>query len=195
MRHSFALALLITCGLHAGETAPDPAAIQAAMQQMTTPVAEHAALAKTVGDWDVQSSMWMAPGAPPEVSKATATFAALLGGRWIRQDYQGSMMGQPYVGVGMSGYDTVAKEYVATWFDGFSTAPSHMTGASKDGGATITYLSEMKHCPMTGGPLSMRSVLSNESADRMVFTMFNTPKGGTEQKSMELIYTRRKVAK
>jgi hypothetical protein len=188
-----ALALLITCSMHAADSAPDPAAVQAAMDLMSKTGPEHAILAKAVGEWDVQSTMWMAPGAPPTVSKASATFTSVLDGRWIRQDFQGEMMGRPYVGQGMNGYDTLEKQYVTTWYDNISTPFTAMTGSSPDGGKTITYTSEMKHCPMTGGPIAMRHVLAWESADRMVYTMFSTPRGGSEQKGMELVYTRKKA--
>jgi len=191
MRHSFILAILFACGLHGAEPAPDPAAVKAAMEQMRKTGPEHAALAQMVGIWDVKASMWMTPDAPPEVTPATATCTSLFGGKWIRQEYQGVMMGQPFSGIGMNGYDTVAKRYVSTWCDNFSTMMTTMSGSSTDGGKTITYTSELAHCPMTGGPVAYRYVLVHESPMRMVFTMFQTPKGGVEQKSMELIYSRR----
>ncbi len=191
MRSNLLLPLLVVCSLGAAEPACDPVAMQAAMEQMTKTGAEHAALARAVGTWDVQSSMWMAPGAPPVVSKASATFSQILGGKWLRQDYQGDMMGQPYVGQSTIGYDTMTKQYVATWIDGFSTGMMVMAGKSSDGGKTITWTSEMPFCPMTGGPIAMRYVEAWASADHMTFTMFQTPKGGTESKSMELVYSRR----
>ncbi len=197
MRHTLTIAfLLTTCiGIQAADSAPDPAKMQAAMELMSKTGAEHVGLNKAVGQWDVQSTMWMAPGAPPMVSKATATFSTHLGGKWIRQDYQGEMMGTPYLGQGMNGYDTVEKRYVSTWCDSFSTMITLMTGESSDGGKTITYHSEMKHCPMTGGPIKHRYVWVYESADRMLFTMFETPAGGSEHKGMELLYTRAKSVK
>jgi hypothetical protein len=180
---------LFATGVAAAEPAHDPASIQAAMEQMSKTGPEHAALARMVGSWKVQSSMWMAPGAPPEVSQGTATITALFGGKWFRQEYQGSMMGHPYNGVGMSGYDTVEKQYVSTWCDSFSTMLTTMTGTSTDGGTTVTYTSEIKHCPMTGGPVTTRSVCAQDGADRMTFTMFQNF-GSGEVKAMELIYTR-----
>jgi hypothetical protein len=191
MHRLLTLALLVACGLPAADTSPDPA-VQAAMEKMSTLVPEHAALARAVGDWDVQSTVWMGPGAPPMVFSDSASFSATLNGRWIRQDYRGERMGKPYAGVGLSGFDTIEKAYVSTWYDNFSTAAMPSTGTSGDGGKTITYTSEVKFCPMTGGPATARSVLTCESAERMVFTMYNTPKGGTEMKAMELVYTRKK---
>jgi hypothetical protein len=192
MRHLLLIALLATSAAFAAEGAPDPAAMAAAMAKMSTTGAEHAALAKAVGEWDVKSTMWM-PGAPAMTFDDHATFTVVLGGKWIRQDYAGVRMDKPYTGLGLSGYDTIAQRYVASWHDDFSTASMELTGTSGDGGKTITYASEMPFCPMTGGPLAVRQVLTFDSADRMTFTMFNTPKGGTEAKAMELVYTRAKA--
>ena len=99
--------------------------------------------------------------------------------------------GRPFAGLGLCGYDTIAKAWLMNWYDNFSTTTMPLTGTSSDGGRTITYTGHMDYCPQTGGPLSTRAVWSTESNERMVFTMFNTPKGGSEQKAMELVYTRR----
>ncbi len=195
MRYALILTVLATCMVYGAEPVPDAAAMQAAMQKMSTTGVEHAALAKAVGEWDVQSSMWMAPAAPAMSSKGTATFTLVLEGKWLRQEFKGEMMNKPYMGIGLSGYDALSKVYVATWFDNFSTGMQPMTGTSTDNGKTITYTSEMPLCPMTGGSVNMRSVLVADSADKMTFTMYSTPKGQSEHKSMELIYTRKNLAK
>ncbi|HYE07146.1 MAG TPA: DUF1579 domain-containing protein [Planctomycetota bacterium] len=164
--------------------------IEKAIAVMTTTGAEHEALKRWIGEWTVESTMYMAPGAPPMISKGTATFSAMLDGRWVRQDYQGDMMGQAFIGFGLSGYDTLEKKYVATWCDSFSTSMAHMVGESDDGGKTITYRNRVEHCPMTGGPLDMRTVVALESADKLICTSHHTPEGGTEALAMELVYTR-----
>jgi hypothetical protein len=176
----------------AGNPPAADAAMQAAMQKMSTTGAEHAALAKDAGEWDVQESMWMAPGTPPQTSSGHATIAPTLDGKWFRQDYRGEMMGKPFTGLGLNGFDTIQKKYVSVWIDSFSTGLMTMTGTSEDGGKTITYTSRMEYCPMTNGPMTTRSVIAHESADRMTMTMFNTPEGKSEEKAMELVYTRAK---
>lgn len=188
------LALCASCApLVGGEAAPpDPAKMQAAMEAMSKTGPEHATLKKMVGTWTTESTMFM-PGAPPQKSAGTATVAETLDGKWIRQDVQGTMMGGPFSGLLVSGYDTVQKKYVAVWFDSFSTGLSHMTGESTDGGATITYRSRMDHCPMTGGPLDQRSVVRRVSDERVVMEFFHTPQGGSEMKAMEIVYTRAKA--
>ncbi|MBA2479202.1 MAG: DUF1579 domain-containing protein [Planctomycetes bacterium] len=188
------IALLIICApAFAGDApAPDPKAMQEAMQKMGTIGAEHAAMAKDIGEWETQETMWMAPGAPPMTSKGSSTIASTLDGKWFRQDYRGEMMGQPFTGLGLNGYDTLQKKYVSVWTDSFSTGLCTMTGTSEDGGKTVSYTGRLEHCPMTGGPLDMRSIITHESADRFTMTMFHAPEGQPEVKAMEMIYTRKK---
>ena len=42
-------------------------------------------LAKMAGKWKLQVSSWMAPGAPPMKSEATAEFTSIMGGRFLQQ--------------------------------------------------------------------------------------------------------------
>lgn len=193
MRYAFLLTCLCTAGLYAADPAPtpDPAAMQAAMEAMSKTGPEHAGLMRMAGTWDVQSTMWMAPDAPPMVSQGVATFTAELDGKWLEQDYEIDMMGKPYVGKGMSGYDTMEKRYVATWYDTFRTGMTVMTGSSDDNGKTITYTSVLEQCPMTGGPVATRYVHAWVSDNEMTFTMYQAFGDAPEAKSMALVYTRR----
>lgn len=199
MRHLIAavVPLLVACATAApsAETAPDPAAIEQGMRQMSTTGAEHAALKRSVGEWTVATRMWMDPGAEPIAGKGTATVSEMLGGKWLRQDYHGDMMGTPFDGQLISGYDTIAKRYVAVWVDSFSTAMGCMTGESNDGGKTITYRQHLELSPMTGGPVDFRYVITVQSDDQHTMEHYVHPQGGAEVKAMELVYTRVKPAK
>jgi len=63
--------------------------------QAATPGPEHQRLAKLAGKWKLQVTSWMAPGAPPQKSEATAEFKTILGGRYLHQEVKGNMMDQP----------------------------------------------------------------------------------------------------
>jgi hypothetical protein len=136
--------------------ATDPAAMQKAMDLMSKTGPEHLALRRMVGEWVVAETMWMGPGGAAMSANGKATISEVLGGKWFRQDYQGQMMGQPFTGVLISGYDSVEKQYVATWVDSMSTVMGVLKGESPDGGKSITYTSRMEHCPMNNGTLDTR---------------------------------------
>jgi len=78
--------------------------------QYSTPGAEHKALEQFVGTWDTSVKMWMAPGAQPQESTGTAENKMTLGGRFLEQHYEGTMMGQPFTGMGYTGYDLYKKD-------------------------------------------------------------------------------------
>lgn len=187
MRYALIFACVLTCNAYAAD--------ESAMEQMSKTGAEHAALAKLVGTWDVQATMYMDPTAPPMVSAATAAFTMIHDGKWLSMDYRGEWMNQPFTGTWTLGYDTIAKRYVDSWIDSSSTQMGTSSGTSTDGGKTITFITKKDYCPMTGGPVTERYVFIIESADRMLFNAFKTAEGGSEQKSMELVYTRKKAAK
>ena len=73
-------------------------------------------LRKDVGTWDATVEMFMAPGAPPEVSKGTE-IVTMMGGFWQLTEFKSEMMGQPFEGRGATGYDPAKKKYVGTWVD------------------------------------------------------------------------------
>ncbi len=83
----------------------------------------HQRLARMAGDWDMTTKAWMAPGQPPTESKGTVTNTMLLGGRVLQSQQRGVMMGQPFEGVGLTGYDNVTGRHWTTWLDNMSTGP------------------------------------------------------------------------
>ncbi|MFN2383465.1 MAG: DUF1579 family protein, partial [Gemmatimonadota bacterium] len=75
----------------------DPAVMQKWMAY-ATPGDAHKHLAEMAGDWTYTSQMWMAPGAPPVASSGTASYAMVMDGRYLMENYEGSMMGMPFRG-------------------------------------------------------------------------------------------------
>jgi hypothetical protein len=101
-----ALAALAVCLLAPAVPAP------AQMPPMPQPGPEHEMLKKDVGTWDATVEFFMAPGAPPAVSKGTET-VTMLGGFWQVNDFKSEMMGMPFEGRGATGYDPATKTMTA----------------------------------------------------------------------------------
>lgn len=142
------------------------------------------------GTWDAEVSMWMAPGQPPTKSMGTTVNKAILGGRWIEQSFTGTSMGQPFQGVGYSGYDNMKKKYVSTWMDNMSTAQMVSEGTFDAAGKVMTSTSTNLD-PMTGKPTQTKSVMRIVDNDHHVFEMWETH-GGKEAKTLEIHYRRKK---
>ena len=70
-------------------------------QEAMTPGEAHKALEQLAGEWDAVTRMWVeGPQKPPMETTGTSSSAMQLGGRFLRQDFTGQMMGMPFTGLG-----------------------------------------------------------------------------------------------
>jgi hypothetical protein len=82
--------------------------MQTMMQVYTkvgTPGAPHKLLARLAGNWTTRTKSWMDPNEPPMESTGTCQQKMLFDGRYLHQEYAGDMMGSPFAGVNLIGYD------------------------------------------------------------------------------------------
>lgn len=186
-----ATALLGAC-LVAGPAAADQkkeAAAPPPDMPMAKPGPEHALLARDVGTWDATVEMRMAPGDKPQASKGLEQ-SRLLGGLWLITDFKSEIMGQPFEGRGVLGYDPGKKKYVGTWVDSMSLSISP-SEASYD--ATTRTLSGWMEGPdMSGKIVRSRETTVWKNDDTRVFTIYSTTPDGVEFPGLQITYTRRK---
>lgn len=172
----------------AREMTPEEKAMMAAWEKAVTPGPQHAQLAASAGTWDVASTWWTQPGAPPEQTTGTAERSMILGGRVLVEKFKGSMMGQPFEGMGTTGYDNVSRKWWGTWMDTMGTGM--MTTAGTCEGARCEFVGTFND-PMTGGPQTMR-IVAEHGAERETTVLYGHGPDGKEAKLGELVYTRRK---
>lgn len=158
----------------------------AQMPPMPEPGPEHEMLKKDVGTWDATVEMFMAPGAPPSVSKGTEV-VTMLGGFWQITEFKSEMMGQPFEGRGATGYDPAQKKFVGTWVD--SMTPAYYTLEGTYDAAKKTMTAFMEGPDPSGQVVKTKSVTEWTDADTRVFTMY-APDG--QSVSMRITYKRRK---
>ncbi|MEL7024970.1 MAG: DUF1579 family protein [Pseudomonadota bacterium] len=187
-----ALATLAIAGHHETDEAamamPSEADIMAAMSAASTPGAPHKKLADSVGTFNAEMMMYMGPGAEPEAMQMTVERHLELGGRVLVENWKGSAMGQPFEGVGRTGYDNVTGKYWTTWNDTFSTGVLTMEGqwdAEIDG---IVWTGEAVN-PMTKQTYTSRSVATYPSEDTEEMKMYENH-GEGEYLSMTFKLTR-----
>lgn len=87
----------------------DPQAMIEMYQKLATPGEPHKQLASLAGSWTTKTKEWMEPGKPPTEAAGSVEMKMLLDGRFLQQDFTGEMMGQPYTGMGITGYDNLHK--------------------------------------------------------------------------------------
>lgn len=95
---------------------------EADYMKLIQPGEHHKHLDAYAGTWNVELKMYQAPGAEPMVSNATSTFEWILQGHYMTEKLEGDMMGMPFQGMSLFGYDNFRKEHVSLWVDNFSTA-------------------------------------------------------------------------
>ena len=161
----------------------------AGAQEMPKPAPEHGLLASDVGTWDATVEMWMEPGKPPAVSKAVEK-VSMLGGFWQVQEFEGTMMGGPFTGRGLTGWDAQKKKYVWAWVD--SSSPGLSNGEGTYDARTKTLTGTMSGPGPDGTMQTINETIVWKSADERVFTMSSPGPGGKDVPVMRITYTRRK---
>lgn len=101
-------------------------------------------------------------------------------GRWL-------VLRTPVPGLGITGYDKVKKKYVGIWIDTMSTSMMHTEGEFNEAANTLTEIGET-NSPM--GEMRMKMVCKHENKDKFLFTMYRLMPDGSENKMMEIVYTR-----
>ncbi|HEY6064553.1 MAG TPA: DUF1579 domain-containing protein [Thermoanaerobaculia bacterium] len=168
----------------------DEKAMMEMMAKYSTPGAEHKKLEAMVGTWDTTAKMWMDPSAPPQESKGVAENKMVLGGRFLEQNFEGTMMGQPFTGLGHTGYDLYKKHYVSTWMDSMGTMIMSATG-NADASGKLTMTGTMDDY-MTGKKMNFKETVTTVDPDHQLFEMWMPDQHGKMFKTLEIHYMRRK---
>jgi hypothetical protein len=150
----------------------------------------HDHLKNFVGEWEVTTKGWMSPGTDPTVSQGLIKGALILGGRFLKMEFKGTMFGQPFEGFQITGYDNLKKKYVTFWIDSTSTAFYLLSGI-RDEATNVTRASGVWPEPMTGGTMKVRDVTELVSRDEFRYEMFMTGPDGKEFKTLEYVATRK----
>ena len=170
----------------------DSATAMKTMMEVGTPGEQHAMLAKANGKWTAETTMWTSPDAPPMTAKGAAENKMVMGGRYQQTSFKGDMMGMPYEGSGITGYDKAKKVWFTTWMDNMSTTVMNMEGAWDDATKSINFKGKML-CPANGKECEMREVYKIVDDNTHVMEMYGPDmKTGKEYKNMEIKYTRGK---
>lgn len=173
----------------APQMTPETQAMMEAFQKAGTPGAEHQKLASLAGTYDLTIKGWHTPGGEPTTDSGTATRKMVLGDRVMVEDVTSQMMGQPFNGHGMHGFDNTTGKYWATWNDNMSTGLMVSEGTC-DAKLTCTYTGSYQD-PVTKKPQTTRMTTRWTDANTEVFEMYGPGPDGKETKMMEITYKKR----
>jgi hypothetical protein len=99
------------------------------------------------------------------------------------------MLGQPYTGMHLYGYNNATGKYEATWIYTGSTATMTLTGTSKDDGRTIEYPASIDR---KGTKMTLYVVLKHVDDDKFTVELYAKNKDGSKGPTLETTYTRKK---
>lgn len=171
-----------------GEPAFSPAEM-AAWQKAATPGPHHQHYAEMAGTWKAAAKMWMKPGTEPMLSEMKAVCEVLMDGRYIVEKIEGTMMGMPFQGMSIAGYDNVKGKHTLVWIDNMGTGTIYSEGDCSDNCAVETQVYTYKD-PMTMKDTKVKMVSRKIDANKHVLESFTVGDDGTEFKNMEITYTR-----
>jgi len=169
----------------------DEAAVMAAYEKAMTPAAPHARLAEMAGEWQLDIKFWMQPGAEPMLSTATSTRKMIMGGRYLTDHVEGDAMGQPFTGMGLTGYNNVQERFEATWVDNMGTMifTSHGEWIEEEN-ALVMHGSYVD--PATGKKKKVKTISRIEGPGKEIFEWYEKSEGDEEAlKTMEIVSIRK----
>lgn len=159
-------------------------------QTYMTPGDVHKMIAKYDGKWNEDVTFWMQPGAAPNTSKATCVNQMILGGRYQQSTVTGNMMGAPFEGFSLLGYDNAKKTFTSTWMDNFGTGTATLQGTWDDATKTITFTGK-EYDPMTGKDMDVKETMQFIDDNTQKIQMYMLA-NGIETKTMEINLARAK---
>jgi hypothetical protein len=166
----------------------DMQAMMEIYKKVGTPGEPHKLLAKLEGSWTTRTRGWEG-GKQVMESTGTCEQRLVLDGHYLRQEYTGDMMGQPFTGINFLGYNNHTKKYESVWLDSMSTAIYFFVGKGSADGRTITQ--DCIYVDPVRGPAVWRSVTRIRDDNTLEFEMYITPKGGKKEKMMEMTVARK----
>ena len=170
---------------------PDTAAMNKAWMEFATPGPMHKWMEKTNGTWEAEVSQWMSADAPPMKAKATNVQSSVLGGRYVTAKFTGNMMGQPFEGMSVMGYDNAKKMFTSTWVDNMGTGIVHMTGTYDEATKTLMMKGHQTDF-MTGKDSDISEEMKMIDDNTYTMTMRGAGLDGKEMKFMEGTFKKKK---
>lgn len=162
--------------------------LQKEIARYATPDEHHKALQPLVGSWNTRAKLWLG-GPKPEQVTGHAEVKSILGGRFVEEHYDTVILGKPFAGQGVLGYDTRAKKYVATWIDTWGTWITVEAGGADATLKKLTLTAE-DYDVATGKTRPLKFVYDLDGNDHHVMRVYETIEG-KETLTMEIDYRRK----
>lgn len=159
-------------------------------QAYSTPGKSHGYLAAKEGTWEGVVKHWYKPGGEAVVSKALATNTMILGGRYLKTEHSGELMGMPINGVNIQCYDNYKKEFATLWIDDMGTG-FYLTHGNLDASGNVLTEEGLWDDFLTGKKVKIKTVSTPVSANSFRFETYAEGPDGQYYRSMEIVYKKK----
>ena len=163
------------------------------LEALAVPSEPHELLATTVGTWDVRIRIWSDPdpeAEPASETQGTAVGRWILGERFVETAYEGEVLGRPFEGLKIEGFDKAEEQYVSTWRDNLGTYTLVFKGTCEDSCVERTMTASFLD-PVSKGTFRVKGVTTISGEDTYTYESFVITPNGKEFKNMELDAKRR----
>ena len=171
------------------QLAQDPTSQMTRWLRASQPGAEHQRLDDLAGRYTVTIRAWLTHAdQPPMQAEGEAEYRWVLGGRWLQQRLNSRLMGLPYEGLGMLGYDRTEEHYASYWQDSLSTATRSSFGEYDEQEMQLV-MRGTAHDPATGAedqPIRYEIRFNDDNSHR--FRAFDLSRPDGQQLAMEILY-------